>query len=204
MSKQKVTIIDTGVANLSSVLFAMNRLDADCIISARENDIRNADKLILPGVGSAVAAMKSIRERHLDDLIVNVHQPLLGICLGMQMLASFSEESMSQGTDAVKCLGIVDGGVRLMKVPGLVLPHMGWDQVDHDGSCPLFKDIPSGSYFYYVHSYALDVTGHTAATTTYGQTFSAVVNRDNFFGTQFHPEKSGPIGHKLLKNFLDL
>ena len=204
MSKHKITIIDTGVANLSSVYFAMQRLDADCIISAEATDIRNADKLILPGVGSAVAAMAAIRERHLDELIREVKQPLLGICLGMQMLAAESEESMNDGAAKVDCLGLVDGRVRLMQVPGLVLPHMGWDQVEHDGSCPLFKDIPSGAYFYYVHSYALDVTAHTAATTEYGVKFTAVVNRDNFFGTQFHPEKSGPTGHKLLKNFLDL
>ena len=150
MSKQKITIIDTGVANLSSVYFAMQRLDADCIISAEATDIRNADKLILPGVGSAVAAMAAIRERHLDELIREVKQPLLGICLGMQMLAAESEESMNDGAAKVDCLGLVDGRVRLMQVPGLVLPHMGWDQVEHDGSCPLFKDIPSGAYFYYV------------------------------------------------------
>ena len=177
-------------------------------LSCQAADIEQADKLILPGVGTAVAAMKNLNERGLVPLIRAAKQPLLGFCLGMQMLAQASEETMSgsDGSDEglIEGLGIVPGRIRLMEVGNLRLPHMGWNQIEHDETHPLLKGIRSGSYFYFVHSYALEVTEATLATCDYGQPFTAIVGRDNFFGAQFHPERSGSAGARLLQNFLEL
>lgn len=207
VSKQKLVIIDTGCANLASVRMAFERLGVQPLVSSKAADIEGADKLILPGVGTAVAAMKNLNERNLVPLIRAARQPLLGFCLGMQMLAQASEENM--GADGgegrlIDCLGIVPGRIRLMKVGDLRLPHMGWNQIEHDETHPLLKGIPSGSYFYFVHSYALEVTDATLASCDYGQPFTAIVGRDNFFGAQFHPERSGAAGARLLQNFLEL
>ncbi len=136
-------------------------------------------------------------------MIREAKQPLLGFCLGMQMLAQASEEHMGGESD-IDCLGIVPGKVKLMQVGDLRLPHMGWNQVEHDGTHPLFNGIPSGSYFYFVHSYALEVTAASLATCNYGGPFTAVVGKDNFFGAQFHPERSGKAGARLIQNFLEL
>ena len=199
----KLTIIDTGCANLSSVKMAIQRLGVEPIVSCDAADIKSADKLILPGVGTAKAAMRNLQERKLVDLIREAKQPLLGFCLGMQMLAQASEESMDGEAD-IQCLGIIPGKVKLMQVGDLRLPHMGWNQIEHDGTHTLFNGIPSGSYFYFVHSYALEVTEATLARCDYGQPFSAVVGKDNFFGAQFHPERSGKLGAQLIRNFLEM
>ena len=199
----KLTIIDTGCANLSSVKMAIQRLGVEPIVSCDAADIKSADKLILPGVGTAKAAMRNLQERKLVDLIREAKQPLLGFCLGMQMLAQASEESMDDESD-IQCLGIIPGKVKLMQVGDLRLPHMGWNQIEHDGTHPLFNGIPSGSYFYFVHSYALEVTDATLARCDYGSPFSAVVGKDNFFGAQFHPERSGKLGAQLIRNFLEM
>ncbi|MFR9704525.1 imidazole glycerol phosphate synthase subunit HisH [Aeromonas sanarellii] len=207
MANQKLVIIDTGCANLASVRMAFERQGVQPQVSSKAVDIEQADKLILPGVGTAVAAMKNLNERGLVPLIRAAKQPLLGFCLGMQMLAQASEESMStadQGCGEIDCLGIVPGKIRLMEVGNLRLPHMGWNQITHDETHPLLKGIPSGSYFYFVHSYALEVTEATLATCDYGRPFTAIVGRDNFFGAQFHPERSGAAGARLLQNFLEL
>ncbi|MFM4719201.1 imidazole glycerol phosphate synthase subunit HisH [Aeromonas bivalvium] len=204
VSKQKLVIIDTGCANLASVRMAFERLGVAPQVSRKAADIEQADKLILPGVGTAVAAMKNLNERELVPLIRAAKQPLLGFCLGMQMLAEASEETMSADGRLIDCLGIVPGRIRLMKVGDLRLPHMGWNQIEHDETHPLLKGIPSGSYFYFVHSYALEVTEATIASCDYGQPFTAIVGRDNFFGAQFHPERSGAAGARLLQNFLEL
>lgn len=207
MNNQKLVIIDTGCANLASVRMAFERLGVQPLVSSKAADIEGADKLILPGVGTAVAAMKNLNDRGLVPLIRAATQPLLGFCLGMQMLAEASEESMgTQGSPdtLIDCLGIVPGRIRLMEVGNLRLPHMGWNQIEHDETHPLLSGIPSGSYFYFVHSYALEVTEATLATCDYGQPFTAIVSRDNFFGAQFHPERSGATGARLLKNFLEL
>ena len=140
----KLTIIDTGCANLSSVKMAIRRLGVEPIVSCDAADIKSADKLILPGVGTAKAAMRNLQERKLVDLIREAKQPLLGFCLGMQMLAQASEESMDDESD-IQCLGIIPGKVKLMQVGNLRLPHMGWNQIEHDGTHPLFNGIPSGS-----------------------------------------------------------
>lgn len=207
MTNQKLVIIDTGCANLASVRMAFERLGVQPLVSSKAVDIEQADKLILPGVGTAVAAMKNLNERGLVPLIRAAKQPLLGFCLGMQMLAQASEESMNtadQGCGEIDCLGIVPGKIRLMEVGDLRLPHMGWNQITHDETHPLLKGIHSGSYFYFVHSYALEVTEATLATCDYGRPFTAIVGRDNFFGAQFHPERSGAAGARLLQNFLEL
>ncbi|MFQ2101581.1 MULTISPECIES: imidazole glycerol phosphate synthase subunit HisH [Aeromonas] len=207
MANQKLVIIDTGCANLASVRMAFERLGVQPQVSSKAVDIEQADKLILPGVGTAVAAMKNLNERGLVPLIRAAKQPLLGFCLGMQMLAQASEESMNtadQGCGEIDCLGIVPGKIRLMEVGNLRLPHMGWNQITHDETHPLLKGIHSGSYFYFVHSYALEVTEATLATCDYGRPFTAIVGRDNFFGAQFHPERSGAAGARLLQNFLEL
>lgn len=203
MTSPNIVIIDTGCANLSSVRMAIERLGVTARVSKEAADIRAADKLILPGVGTAKAAMHNLQERGLVDLIREAQQPLLGFCLGMQMLAQASEEHMGGESD-IACLGIVPGKVKLMQVGSLRLPHMGWNQVEHDGTHPLFNGIPSGSYFYFVHSYALEVTAATLATCNYGGPFTAVVGKENFFGAQFHPERSGKAGARLIQNFLEL
>ena len=203
MGSQNIVIIDTGCANLSSVRMAIERLGVSVQVSKEAEVIRRADKLILPGVGSAKAAMHNLNERGLVDLIREAKQPLLGVCLGMQMLAEASEEHMG-GEQDIACLGIVPGKVKLMQVGALRLPHMGWNQIEHDGSHPLFAGIPSGSYFYFVHSYALEVTAATLARCDYGGPFTAVVGKDNFFGAQFHPERSGKAGARLIQNFIAL
>ena len=203
MTAPNIVIIDTGCANLSSVRMAIERLGVTARVSKEAADIRAADKLILPGVGTAKAAMHNLQERGLVDLIREAQQPLLGFCLGMQMLAQASEEHMGGESD-IDCLGIVPGKVKLMQVGDLRLPHMGWNQVEHDGTHPLFNGIPSGSYFYFVHSYALEVTAATLATCNYGGHFTAVVGKENFFGAQFHPERSGKAGARLIQNFLEL
>lgn len=208
MSKQNLVIIDTGCANLASVRMAFERLGVQPLVSRNAADIEGADKLILPGVGTAVAAMRNLNERNLVPLIRAAKQPLLGFCLGMQMLAQASEETMAgeddNGGALIDCLDIVPGKIRLMEVGNLRLPHMGWNQIEHDETHPLLRGIPSGSYFYFVHSYALEVTGATLASCDYGSPFTAIVARDNFFGAQFHPERSGPAGARLLQNFLEL
>ncbi|MDO2948018.1 imidazole glycerol phosphate synthase subunit HisH [Aeromonas simiae] len=199
----KLVIIDTGCANLASVRMAFERLGVTPQVSRDADVIAAADKLVLPGVGTSVAAMRNLNERGLVPLIRAATQPLLGFCLGMQMLAESSEERMGSDAD-IECLGIIPGKIRLMQVGDLRLPHMGWNQVWHDETHPLLKGIPSGSYFYFVHSYALEVTEATLATCDYGQPFTAIAGRDNFFGAQFHPERSGAVGARLLQNFLEL
>ena len=198
-----IVIIDTGCANLSSVLFAVERLGYEVTVSKDPAILQRADKLFLPGVGTAKEAMANLIERDLVEQVAKLTQPVLGICLGMQMLAEGSEESFGE-QKIIKTLGLVDGFVEKMEVAPLRSPHMGWNQVTPKLDNPLFKDIPPGSYFYFVHSYALPVNDNTIASCEYGQPFTAAVNKDNFYGVQFHPERSGKAGAQLIKNFLEL
>jgi len=198
-----IVIIDTGCANLSSVRFAIERLGYDVIVSKDPSVLQQADKLFLPGVGTAKEAMANLIERNLVDEIKKLTQPVLGICLGMQMLAEGSEEGFGEQA-TIDTLGLVDGFVEKMEVAPLRSPHMGWNQITPKLDEPLFKDIPAGSYFYFVHSYALPVNENTIASCEYGTPFTAAVNKDNFYGVQFHPERSGKAGAQLLKNFLEL
>lgn len=194
-----VVILDTGCANLSSVAYAVKRLGYDPVISRESDVVLHADKLFLPGVGTAQAAMDQLKERNLIDLIKACTQPVLGICLGMQLLGSASDES-----GGIDTLGIVDAPVLKMEDQGLPLPHMGWNQLTPQAGHRLFRDIPEDAYFYFVHSYAMPVCADTIAQAQYGDAFTAAVQKENFYGVQFHPERSGAAGAQLLKNFLEM
>jgi glutamine amidotransferase len=194
-----IVILDTGCANLFSVTAAMRRLGYQPVVSRDSAVIRQADKLLLPGVGTAQAAMDQLRERNLIELVQECTQPVLGICLGMQLLGSGSDES-----GGIATLGIIDTPVTKMADHGLPLPHMGWNQVHPRDDNPLFQDIEDGSYFYFVHSYAMPLCRATIAQCYYGEPFSAAVQQGNFFGVQFHPERSGLAGAQLLKNFVEM
>ena len=192
-----VVIINTGCANLSSVKFAFDRLGYRAEITRDIHKIESADKLLLPGVGTAMAAMRNLQERKLIDCIRNATQPMLGICLGMQLMTEFSTEGN------VATLGLMNGQTDLIPDSGLPLPHMGWNRVHFDENCPLFDGIAQDSHFYFVHSYAVLPNENTIATSQYGVDFSAAIARDNFYGVQFHPERSGENGALLLKNFVE-
>lgn len=194
-----VVILDTGCANLSSVAYAVRRLGYEPAISRAADVVRRADKLFLPGVGTAQAAMDQLRQRQLVDLIAACTQPVLGICLGMQLLGSASDEN-----GGIATLGIIDTPVKRMEDRGLPLPHMGWNQVTPQAGHPLFRAIPDGAYFYFVHGFAMPVCANTIAQANYGEPFTAAAQKDNFYGVQFHPERSGAAGAQLLKNFLEM
>ncbi|PST97108.1 imidazole glycerol phosphate synthase subunit HisH [Photobacterium iliopiscarium] len=210
-TKQRVVIIDTGCANVSSVRFAIERLGYQVQISKDPQVVLAADKLFLPGVGTASEAMHNLEQRDLVSLVKQVTKPLLGICLGMQLLGKESQEHGQNGNDIIPCLALCDASVEKIQAEGLPLPHMGWNTITPEDNHPLFKDIPAGSYFYFVHSYAMPVFDHrdnqsgaTIATTEYGQPFTAAVQNGNYYGVQFHPERSSKAGAQLIKNFLEL
>ncbi|MET4878868.1 imidazole glycerol phosphate synthase subunit HisH [Morganella morganii] len=194
----RIVITDTGCANIASVRYAVERLGYQPLVTADPDLIRQADKVFLPGVGTAGAAMENLTARGLVSTIRSLTQPVLGICLGMQLLGATSEEGN------IGLLGLIDTPVQKMTPDGLPVPHMGWNTVEFTADLPLFRDIAPQSYFYFVHSYACPVSDATAATTTYGEAFSSVLCRDNFYGVQFHPERSGKTGITLIKNFLEM
>jgi glutamine amidotransferase len=192
-------IIDSGGANLASLQFALERLEASTVVSGDPQDIAKAPRVILPGVGSAQDAMTRLRATGLHEVLPTLKQPVLGICLGMQLLFARSEEGSTE------CLGIIPDTVRRLRAePGRPVPHMGWNQLTALRSDPLLQDIAENDYVYFVHSYAARVSDITLATTEYGAQVSAVIRRNNFWGTQFHPERSGATGAKVLANFLRL
>ncbi|WP_044470174.1 imidazole glycerol phosphate synthase subunit HisH [Mannheimia massilioguelmaensis] len=190
-------IIDTGCANLSSVKFAFDRLGIRSEISRDLGKIQSADKLLLPGVGTAIAAMKNLQDRQLIETIQNATQPMLGICLGMQLMTEFSTEGN------VETLSLMSGKTDLLPNTGLPLPHMGWNKVNYTKDHPLFHGIEQDSHFYFVHSYGVLPNENTIATCNYGVDFSAAIASKNFYGVQFHPERSGAAGAKLLRNFVE-
>ncbi len=192
-----LVIIDTGCANLSSVKFAFDRLGIQAEISRDLAKIKSADKLLLPGVGTAIAAMKNLQDRQLIETIQNATQPMLGICLGMQLMTEFSTEGN------VETLRLMSGKTELIPNTGLPLPHMGWNRVRYVADHPLFAGIEQDSHFYFVHSYAVLPNENTIATADYGVPFSAALGCKNFYGVQFHPERSGKNGAQLLKNFVE-
>ncbi len=198
----KIVIIKYNAGNIRSVLNALNRLGYDAEISADPEVIKKADKVIFPGVGEASTTMKYLRETGLDKLIVGLKQPVLGICLGMQLMCSWSEEG------DVDCLGIFDEKVKKFQLPegnpdNIKIPHMGWNTM-YDVKEGLFDQSLEGKYVYFVHSFYVAKGPDTAATTNYLIEYSSALQKDNFYATQFHPEKSGPIGEKILSNFLKL
>ncbi len=194
-----VVIVDSGGANLASLEYALARIGGRCLVTSEATLIAAAPRVIVPGVGSAQAAMRRLRETHLDTVLPALRQPVLGICLGMQLLFRHSDEG---DTD---CLRIIDDRVRhLEPAPGLPVPHMGWNSLNERKPDPLLGGIGDDSWFYFVHSYAACPGPTTLASTQYGVSVAAVVRRDNFWGTQFHPERSSVAGARLLENFLRL
>ncbi|MGB5491212.1 MAG: imidazole glycerol phosphate synthase subunit HisH [Woeseiaceae bacterium] len=193
-----IAIIDSGGANIASLLFAFERLGRNAELTIDPAVIRSADRVLLPGVGAAKDAMDRLRDAQLVDVIRKLTQPVLGICLGMQLLLDGSEE------ENVECLGIVPGTARLLPSTALCpVPNMGWCATTKTDNHPLLDGVPDGSYFYYLHSYALPVSEHTLATAQHAEQFSAVIGRDNFIASQFHPERSSNVGARLLRNFLN-
>ena len=192
----KIAIIDYGAGNVQSVLFALKRLGFEGIVTNDWNIIKSADKVIFPGVGEASSAMKMLQESGLDTLIPTLKQPVLGICLGMQLMCKYSQEGNTNG------LGIFD--VNVVKFSNQVkVPQMGWNTI-YNLKSPLFEGIKENEFMYLVHSYYASLSKNTIATTNYELEYSTALQRDNFFGVQFHPEKSGVFGEQILKNFLNL
>jgi imidazole glycerol-phosphate synthase subunit HisH len=195
--KRRVVIIDNGGANTASLCFALERLDAEPELTSDARVIEAATHVILPGVGAAADAMERLRLHGLHTLIPKLTQPVLGICLGMQLLYQASEEGGAQ------CLGTIAGTARrLHPVPGRPVPHMGWNQIRRAAAVELLAGVEDGAHAYFVHSYALPVGSETVAVADYGEEFSAVIAHENFFGTQFHPERSAQTGATILGNFL--
>ena len=192
-----VAIIDSGGANIASLRIALERLGAESVVTTDHDVIRNAPRVLLPGVGSADSAMIKLRGAGLDQLIPLLKQPLLGICLGMQLLFERSEEGPAN------CLGVIPGSIdKLLAAPGKPVPHMGWNQFRQVRPDALLDGVSSLDHVYFVHSFAAPTSGATVAITDYGVAFTAVARRDNFCGTQFHPERSGVVGARILANFL--
>lgn len=192
----KIVIINYGAGNIQSIKFAFQRLGIEATLSYDETEIRNADKVIFPGVGEASSAMKKLKDSGLDKVIRTLKQPVLGICLGMQLLCNSSEEGNTEG------LGIFDVDViRFSK--GVKVPQIGWNQISNLKS-GLFKSISETEFMYLVHSFYAPLSEETIATTEYGIQYSSALQKDNFYGVQFHPEKSSAAGEQILKNFLNL
>ncbi len=196
-----VAVIDSGVANLESVMGALRRLQADAVTTSDAAAISKASHVILPGVGAAAPAMKKLHDKNLVEVIRNLKQPVLGICLGMQLLFGHMDES--EGVDG---LGLIKGTVTLLpSTPNNPVPHMGWNNLMiKQPAHPLLRNVPDNSFVYFVHSYAAPVSEATLAATNYGTDFTAMAARDNFHGCQFHPERSSAVGSQILKNFLDM
>ncbi len=193
-----IAILKYNAGNVQSVRFALERLGEKALWTDDPAVLQAADKVIFPGVGEASSAMRYLRERGLDEVIGSLKQPVLGICLGLQLFCRHSEE----GDTA--CLGIFDAAVRRFSgAGGLKVPHMGWNTVE-DFKGPLFEGVSTGSYAYFVHSFFAEMNTATTARSEYGEPFSAAMQRDNFFAVQFHPERSGPVGQRILSNFLRL
>jgi imidazole glycerol-phosphate synthase subunit HisH len=203
VSAREIVIIANGGANIASLQFALERLDAPSTLSADPDEVRRASHVILPGVGAAADAMQRLRQLQLHTLLPLLRQPVLGICLGMQLLFEASDEGDREG--GVQCLGIIPGrATRFTPVAGRPVPHMGWNTLQLQRSCALLDGFPPDPYVYFVHSYALAMSEATVASCSYGDRFSACVQWRNFYGAQFHPERSAQVGAALLRNFLAL
>jgi imidazole glycerol-phosphate synthase subunit HisH len=195
----ELVIVKYNAGNIQSVLYALERIGSSATVTDDHDQIRAADKVIFPGVGEASSAMKYLKERKLDEVLVRLQQPVLGICLGMQLMCKHSEENDTG------CLGIFDEEVKLFKPAGSLtkVPQIGWNTIS-DLKTPLFNKLSDNSYCYFVHGYYAALGSHTIATTNYVQPYSSALKKDNFYGVQFHPEKSAAAGEQILKNFLEL
>ena len=194
----KVVLVDAGGSNIGSVRYALQRLGVDAELTAAPERIRAADRVILPGVGAAAEGMRRLRRYGLVEVLRTLQRPLLGVCLGMQLLFEHSEE------EDVDCLGLLPGRVtRLRPGPGVRVPHMGWNTLEKNRDAPLLEGIESGDHAYFVHGYAAPVGEACLASTTHGRRFAAVVQRGNVAGAQFHPERSARVGARLLRNFIE-
>jgi len=193
----RLAIVKYNAGNIQSVLYALERIGATAEVTDNPELLAAADKVIFPGVGEASSSMKYLRERNLDKVIAGLKQPVLGICFGMQLMCAHSEEG---NTD---CLGIFDENVRKFPVVnGIKVPQIGWNQIQNLQS-PLFDGIDEKAYCYFVHSYYAAIGEHTIGTTEYGIQYSSALHKDNFWGVQYHPEKSAAVGEKILKNFIE-
>jgi glutamine amidotransferase len=193
-----VAIIKYNAGNVQSVLYALKRLGYTAIVTDDEKELRQADKVIFPGVGNAGAAMDSLKQAGLDKIIPTLTQPVLGICVGMQLLCNHSEENDT------KCLGIIDTDVKkFIGGNGIKVPQMGWNTI-YNYKSDLLKGLPENAFVYYVHSYYAGLCAETVATTNYVQPYSGIIQKENFYGVQFHTEKSADVGDKILSNFLSM
>ena len=194
----KLVIVKYNAGNIQSVLYALERIGAEAIVTDDPAQIAAADKVIFPGVGEASTAMAYLQERGLDKVLCNLRQPVLGICLGMQLMCSYSEENDTS------CLGIFDEPVRKFAPAGgeIKVPQIGWNNI-YDLQTPLFEGVADKSYCYFVHGYYAALGAHTIGKTDYVQPYSSALHRNNFYGVQFHPEKSAQAGERILQNFID-
>lgn len=194
-----LVIIKYNAGNIQSVLYALERIGVEAVVTDDVEQIQSADKIIFPGVGEASTAMDYLKQRGLDIVIKNLKQPVLGICLGMQLMCRYSEENNTA------CLGIFDEQVRKFEPQdaSLKVPQIGWNNIHHLQSA-LFKGLKEDEYCYFVHGYYAALGEHTIATTNYVQPYSAALQKDNFYGVQFHPEKSAAVGEQILRNFIEL
>lgn len=194
-----IVIIQYNAGNIQSVLYALERLGVSAMVTDNIDAIQSADKVIFPGVGEASTAMAYLKERKLDQFIINLKQPVLGICLGMQLMCAYSEENNTS------CLGIFEAQVKLFKPTEATIkvPQMGWNNITHLKT-DLFKGVAENSYTYFVHGYYAALGAHTIATTNYIQPYSSALHKDNFYGVQFHPEKSAKVGSQIIQNFINL
>ena len=196
----KVAVIKYNAGNIQSVLFALERIGVQATVSDDPEQIITSDKVIFPGVGEASTAMKYLSERNLDKVISALHQPVLGICLGMQLMCDHSEEN---NTNCLRIFEDVKVKKFVLTENNLKIPQIGWNNINNLKTA-LFNSIEPNSFCYYVHSYYAELSKYTIATTEYGKLYSAALNKDKFFGVQFHPEKSATTGETILKNFLAL
>jgi glutamine amidotransferase len=190
----KVSIVKYNAGNIQSVLFALERIGINAIVTDDYEELNTSDKIIFPGVGEASSAMKHLREKSLDGVIVNLKQPVLGICLGMQLMCKHSEEG---DTD---CLGIFDNQIKLF-TGDVKVPQIGWNTI-YELKTNLYKGIKENEYMYFVHSYYAEISEYTIAKTNYGIEYSSSLQKNNFYAAQFHPEKSSDAGQQLLENFI--
>ncbi|MDO6427865.1 imidazole glycerol phosphate synthase subunit HisH [Thalassotalea sp. 1_MG-2023] len=202
IKNQQVVIVDTGCANLSSVQFAVKRIGYQASITDDISAINAADKVILPGVGSAKHAMANIKAKGLVSTLQQLTQPTLGFCLGMQLMTTSSDEGGI--TTPIDCLGLIPTRVKPLQAKDVRLPHMGWNTLTAISDHPVFNGINVGDYFYFVHSFAAPVSEFTVASCDYEQPFSAAIAKDNFIGCQFHPERSSKLGSKIIQNFIEM